>query len=107
MSGLLRILGFQRLVRRLGKSFANLSDIDVADMIEAHINEGSRDFHASALSEFMLVPNECPRLEEIRRRVALIDESSRTADLLDGLRTASGIARLKALASELRERGLQ
>lgn len=99
---LLRALGFKRLIRIPGVSFENLTDEQAAILIEEFIANVEDKFDSSALYEFRVIPNKDSRIENIRKRVLEIEASCASGDYPDSLRTKSGRAALKNLASELR-----
>jgi hypothetical protein len=102
LSKLLRALGFKKLIHLNGVSFENLTDEQVALMIEASIFQENDLFDYAALHEFMLIPNESARLERIRRRIVNIALDNSTAECPDGLESEVGRNDLRALVSELR-----
>lgn len=104
MRKLVELIGFRNLVRLPGRTFYNLTDEDVALMIEAHSGGDNEGFEQSALSEFMVVPNKDAHLEQIRKIIIKIDESNRTPSSPDGLKSEEGLRALSDLECELRNR---
>lgn len=102
MTRISQALKIENLVRIPGRNFSNLSDVEAASMIDAHVSGDETEFSQSALSEFMLIPNRSPRLEQIRKRIKAIDESCRVSTNLDGLRTDDGLKALRDLSDNLR-----
>ena len=99
----LKFVGVINLVKIPGKNFFNLSNSEMAMMIDSFIAGGNEKFDESALPEFMLVPNRNPRLEEIRITIQQIDERNRTIYEPDGLGSSTGTQELKNLATSLRK----
>ena len=95
--------GFRNLIKIGGKTFFNLSTIDVADMIDAYLSGGDDKFENEALPEFMLIPNETDELEKLREAIEDIDRRCREPDALDGLASIRGREELTALSRTLRD----
>jgi len=99
---LLDKMGVKSYIKGGQRRFSKLSDNELADMIEAFLNNGSDRFEENALTEFVLLRYRNARLEAVRVRIDAIQESCRTSDQPNGLRSASGIKKLRSLQSELR-----
>ena len=93
---------FKNLIKVPGKSFESLTKSDIADMIDAYLSDGNECFYASALPEFMIIPNKVEWIESVRLKILNIDEARRLYDNLDGISTVAGREDLKKIIIELR-----
>lgn len=96
-------LGFKKLIKIKGKNFFNLTPDEAADMIDAYLAGGNERFEATALPEFMLVPNTTPWLEGLRNQIMFVDDERRTAEQRDGLASDTGRKDLASISRTLRE----
>jgi len=99
---LLKLFRVGYYVKIPGKNFDNLSDIEFAVMIDAHLNEGNDEFDESALTEFTLMKYQDSRLESLRQRINDIQNKYKTAENPDGLLSEKGVKKLRLLKTELK-----
>jgi hypothetical protein len=95
--------GFKNLIKVVGKNFFNLSDEDVADMIDAYLSGGDSKFEYEALPEFMIIANISERLEKIRELIESIDRNCRHAGVFDGLASLKAREKLTIFSQALRK----
>lgn len=101
-SALLRLLGFRSMVLIHGRSFADLSQPELAEMIEVHLGGRGR-FDPDALYEFLCMEYQ-GLAEEVRVELESIDrEFASSATEIDGLDSGRGRAALDDLARRLRQ----
>lgn len=102
LDSVLRAFGFRNLIHVSGRSFENLTDEQVALMIESSIFATNDLFDYAALHEFRLIPNDNPHLEQVRQRILEIESASSSPASPDGLRTDAGRAALRDFIVQLR-----
>ncbi|MEZ5895682.1 MAG: hypothetical protein R3C51_04710 [Parvularculaceae bacterium] len=85
------------------KGFGNLSECDLASMIDAFLGEGNEEFEQNALYEFRLMSYGQDYFEKARNRIIAIEQKNRSHIQPDGLITPEGKAELRILSQELRD----
>lgn len=98
----MRLMGFESYIKIPNKGFGDLSEGELASMIEAFLEGGNDDFDQSALYEFTHMNYKIKHLEESLHAINEIQDKYKSPHQIDGFLTEEGKKALRSLMKKLR-----